>query len=473
MAKKGLLFATFLGTGTLILVLAIIASPLSVKAQTSVPLSAIEQLGKSLYFDKSLSKNGNQSCATCHAPEVGFTGPDAMVNAHGGVYPGSDPALSGNSKPPSAAYAGDSPKLSYDSTLKAWVGGMFWDGRADGSQLGDPLAEQAQGPFLNPLEMGLTSAEDLCRKVKAGAYTAQFEQVWGAGSLDCTNSSQVYDQIGKSIAAYERSAEVNPYSSKFDQFWDNAKAKNLDVTSIRAINWTSYRSLGFNDAELYGLASFNDPAQANCASCHSLKAGSQGYPLFTNYSYANLGVPRNPENPFYSNTAYNPAGTAWVDKGLGGHLEIIAPQSAATEIGKVKIPTLRNVDKRPSPDFLKAYMHNGVFKSLPEVLRFYMVRSMSGSMGMGMMGGMRGMGGMGGMTGCMVAMGNTGTIPMNGNRTGMGMMGMGGMGGMGGVMLTTPEVNLNLATTNLIRCPEWAYMQAFLGTLSDGYYQRQ
>ncbi len=108
---------------------------------------------------------------------------------------------------------------------------MFWDGRADGSVLGDPLAEQAKGPFLNPLEMGLSTADELCAKVKSGTYTALFEQVWGAGSLDCTKAAQVYDQIGKSIAAYERSAEVSAYSSKFDQFWDNAKAKGLDVTS--------------------------------------------------------------------------------------------------------------------------------------------------------------------------------------------------------------------------------------------------
>ncbi len=89
--------------------LAVLPSP--ARAQTGPALSASEQLGKSLYFDQNLSKNSNQSCATCHAPEVGFTGPDQMVNAHGAVYPGSDATLAGNSNPPSAAYAGDSPKL--------------------------------------------------------------------------------------------------------------------------------------------------------------------------------------------------------------------------------------------------------------------------------------------------------------------------------------------------------------------------
>ena len=163
--------------------------------------------------------------------------------------------------------------LRYDSSLGSWMGGMFWDGRATGAVLGDPLAEQAKGPFLNPLEQALASPEELCNKVKAGTYAALFDQVWGAGSLDCTKADMVYDQIGKSVAAYERSWEVNPYSSKFDMFWDKAKTKRLDVTKISTSNYTKYRNLGLNDTELYGLAMFNSPTCANCASCHSLQAG--------------------------------------------------------------------------------------------------------------------------------------------------------------------------------------------------------
>ena len=136
------------------------------RALATPALTPIEQLGKLLFFDKNLSKNANQSCASCHDPAVGFTGPDSAVNAHGAVYPGSDPALFGNRKPPAAASAGDSALLRYESG--AWIGGMFWDGRATGEVLGDPLAEQAKGPFLNPLEQALSSPEELCNKVKAG-----------------------------------------------------------------------------------------------------------------------------------------------------------------------------------------------------------------------------------------------------------------------------------------------------------------
>ncbi|MBI5543699.1 MAG: hypothetical protein HY901_07430 [Deltaproteobacteria bacterium] len=400
----------------------------------AVPPTPVEQLGKALFFDPVLSKNRNQSCASCHDPSVGFTGPSSEVNAHGAVYPGSDPTLFGNRRPPSAAYAGDSPSLYFDADTHRFVGGMFWDGRADGGDLGDPLAEQAKGPYLNPLEQALASPAQLQTRVKEeSSYAGLFEQVWGSGSLDAS-PDLVYDRIGFSVAAYERSAEVNPFSSKFDLFWDKASSKRLAVAAINTGNWSRYRRLGLSDTELYGLAVFNDPARANCASCHSLAPGSRGYPLFTDYSFHNLGVPKNPQNPFYTNLAYNPEGSAWVDRGLGGFLQ------STTELGKMKVPTLRNVDKRPSSGFIKAYGHNGYFKSLDDIVGFYRSRAM----GCGCGGG----GGMGG-----------------------GRGGMGG-GGMGGMMLPPPEVDENLAQLARFSGMEQSYLVAFLRTLSDGYFQR-
>ncbi len=431
-----------------LILLALVPSP-PTAAQTKPSLTPIEHLGKLLFFDTQLSKNANQSCATCHDPEVGFTGSDSAVNLHGAVYPGSDPTLFGNRKPSAAAYAGDSPPLRRGGASTGWAGGMFWDGRADGSTLGDPLAEQAKGPFLNPLEMGLGSPEELCAKVIAGTYAGLFAQVWGTGSPDCTKASAAYDQISKSIAAYERSNEVNPFSSKFDLFWDTAKSRRLDVTKISARNWTAYRSLGLTDPELYGLAVFTDPRGANCAACHSLKPGSKGYPLFTDYSYHNVGIPRNLENPFYRNLAHNPEGAAWVDTGLGGYLKEAQPQKGLQENGKMKVPTLRNVDKRPSAHVVKAYGHNGYFKSLPDIIQFYAARGMHGGM---MHGGM-----------------------MGGRMMGMGMMGAGMMHGRrmhGRRMFPAPEVDQNLAPLNMIHRHDQANILAFLKTLSDGYARR-
>jgi cytochrome c peroxidase len=117
-------------------------------------LTPQEELGKAIFFDQNLSFNGNQSCAACHAPESGWTGPDPLINAAGSVYEGSIAGRFGNRKPPSAAYATPSPILHYAIEKKdaLFIGGNFWDGRATGETLGSPAAEQAQGPFLNPLE---------------------------------------------------------------------------------------------------------------------------------------------------------------------------------------------------------------------------------------------------------------------------------------------------------------------------------
>ncbi|MBW8382919.1 MAG: cytochrome-c peroxidase [Youngiibacter sp.] len=168
-----------------------------------------------IFFDTDLSANSMMSCATCHAPEVGFTGPDEIVNDTTVVYPGAISTRFGNRKPPSAAYGGESPILYYDEAEEVWIGGMFWDGRATGWTLGDPLAEQAQGPFLNPLEQAMPNARTVCVKVSLSDYAGLFEEVWGKGSLDYKKDvSGTYERIARSISAYEKSDEVNPFSSK-------------------------------------------------------------------------------------------------------------------------------------------------------------------------------------------------------------------------------------------------------------------
>ena len=127
------------------------------------------------------------------------------------MYQGALPNHFGNRKPPASAYAGDSPELHFDETEGAWFGGMFWDGRATGATLGDPLAEQAQGPFLNPLEQAIANAQVLCVKVKQASYAGLFEQVWGADSLNCAKDvNGVYERIGRSVAAYETEPRSQP-----------------------------------------------------------------------------------------------------------------------------------------------------------------------------------------------------------------------------------------------------------------------
>ena len=114
---------------------ALVVAALSASANVSAGLMPDEQLGKSIFFDESLSINKNQSCASCHGPEVGWTGPLNDTNAHGVVYEGSILGRFGDRKPPSAAYATLSPIFHQDKD-GLFVGGNFWDGRATGEILG-------------------------------------------------------------------------------------------------------------------------------------------------------------------------------------------------------------------------------------------------------------------------------------------------------------------------------------------------
>ena len=366
---------------TAMMTVLIVALAASLATQPSASkLSPIEDLGKRLFFDTELSSPPGQDCAACHGPSVGYTGPDEHINRTGGVYGGAVKGRFGNRKPPSAAYAGGSPKLHRNETGE-FVGGLFWDGRATGELLGDPLAEQAMGPFLNPLEQNLPDAKSLIRAVKRSDYAALFEKVFGPGSLDeDKDPAATYARIGRAIAAYERSAEVNPYSSKFDDFWRAATAKGLEVEAIDAANAGDFRGLGLSEREILGLVLFN--TKGLCSGCHVLTPDQGRPPVFADDRYDNLGIPRNPENPFYGqDRSFNPDGKAWVDKGLGGLLETVDAYKsfAAANIGKHRTPTLRNVDKRPSPGFVKAFMHNGYFKSLEDIVHFYNTRDVAGA----------------------------------------------------------------------------------------------
>jgi len=320
-------------------------------------LSPTEELGKAIFFDHSLSFNGNQSCASCHDPDVGWTGPNEAINIGGSVYEGSVAGRFGDRKPPASAYATPSPILHYVIEKKEalFIGGSFWDGRATGEKLGSPAADQAQGPFLNPLEQALAAAGDVVAKICAGSYADLFKQVWGADRCESANASAAYDQVALSIAAYEASAESNAYTSKYDYYLKGMAALTKE--------------------EKNGLNLFK--SKGKCARCHVLERGPNGEPpLFTDFTFDNLGVPRNPDNPFYSNAAFNPDGYSWTDKGLGGFLSsrMDYQQFAGANYGKQKVPTLRNVDKRPHANFVKAYGHNGYFKSLKGIVHFYNTR---------------------------------------------------------------------------------------------------
>jgi cytochrome c peroxidase len=356
----------------------VVSIPLASQRRTpaSPLLRPLEQLGKSVFFDQRLSLHGNQSCASCHAPQVGWTGDLSLVNAGRAVYEGSVNGLFSNRKPPTVAYA-TAPvfHMTIEDDAALFVGGHFWDGRATGERLGDPIADQAQGPFVNPVEQALPDTGCVVRRVCVANYPVTLESqypgscaiVWPADidawvahghiadeTTERSASNLAYDHITTAIAAYERSREVNPFSSKFD--------RSLAGEAV------------LSREEQAGLELF--AGRGKCSACHPLDKGPHGEaPLLTDFTFDNLGIPRNPENPWYR-AASNPAGVAWADHGLGAFLSTRPEwrQLAAANIGKQKVPTLRNVDRRPDGAFVKAYMHNGYFKSLRGLVHFYNTR---------------------------------------------------------------------------------------------------
>src|ERR1700693_5540510 len=135
----------------------------------------IELLGKAMLYDKQLSVNRNEACAFCHMPETGFTGPVSELNRTTGSYPGSVRTRSSTRKPQSHAYAPLSPVLHYNAGQDDLVGGNFWDMRATGRRLGNPAAEQAEGPPINPVEMGLPDSACAVYRASKRPYRILFE----------------------------------------------------------------------------------------------------------------------------------------------------------------------------------------------------------------------------------------------------------------------------------------------------------
>lgn len=370
------------------------------------PMDEIQTLGKLEIFDRSLSVQQNEACSTCHMPQSGYTGPSRILNLTTVSYPGSVLGRFSGSKPISYGYATLAPVLHYNATQKDFYGGNFWDMRATGYRLQSPAAEQAQGPPTNPVEMGLPDTACVGYRISQSKYASLFAKVWGStiesiqwppdaervcstpagkggaapqlslSPENRTRANTVYDQFALSIAAYEGSSAVNAFSSKFDAYLAG-KAR-------------------LNAQEQHGYELFN--GQGKCNTCHMSGnasgatggAASDLAPLFTDFSSANLGTPKNLSVPYYYENkpdqygfVANAQGMAYVDLGVGGFLSgaqgTPVPDHEWTQLapqfdGKQQVPTLRNVDQRPYPGFVKAYMHNGYFKSLKEVVHFYNTR---------------------------------------------------------------------------------------------------
>ncbi|WP_121355986.1 cytochrome-c peroxidase [Flavisolibacter nicotianae] len=292
---------------------------------TVVPIDKV-QLGRQLFFDKNLSNPIGQSCASCHSPEAAFSDPAHSITSQGAVS-----RLFNNRNCPSVTYSSFAPAFRFDTTDSLYMGGFFFDGRVNS------LQEQAKKPFLNQLEMNNTDAAMVVAKLRSADYYPLYKKIYG----DATNVEQAFGNLADAIATFEQSSQVNAFSSKFDDYLQG-KAQ-------------------LTEPEKRGFELFNDPLKGNCAACHISDPDPDfGKVLFTDFTYDNIGVPKNPANPFYSiPSAFNPQGTSALDYGLGGVLNDPA------YYGHFKVPSLRNAA------LTAPYFHNGFFTTLEEVVHFY------------------------------------------------------------------------------------------------------
>ncbi len=294
----------------------------------------IVALGKEIFFDKGLSNPVGQSCSSCHNPATAFSDPN-----HNAVSPGAVDGLFGNRNAPSIAYAMFSPSLYWSTEDSSYKGGFFWDGRVN------TLEEQAQKPFLNMLEMDNIDASMVIGKLKNSRTYTLYQQVYGeVGDVD-----KAFDNIAKALAAYERSAELNPFTSKFDYYLKGQASLSAQ--------------------ELNGLQLFKDTLRAQCTNCHSADPDPvSGKILFTDFTYTNDGVPKNPNNPYYTiPSSFNPLGVNYIDDGIGAFL------GNHHFDGEFKVSSLRNIA------LTAPYFHNGSFNTLEDVVHFYNTRDVPNS----------------------------------------------------------------------------------------------
>ena len=299
------------------------------EAPAATELSDQAALGELIFKDVSLSASGRQACASCHVESNAHSPDNALPAQLGGRLLDQQ----GGRSAPSARYLAFNTDFFFDGEGTP-TGGFFWDGRAPS------LRGQAHEPFLNPVEMANADAAGVVAKLARATYAEQFKSVYGADIF--TRPDDAFDRMALALQRYQlEDVEFRPFSSKFDEFLRG----NAQLTA----------------QEQRGLALFNSPAKGNCAACHPSAKGADGsHPLFTDFTYDNLGVPRNME------LAQN-ADPAFYDLGLcarpAGDLA-----SRADLCGAFKVPSLRNVALR------RAYFHNGFFKSLKSALTFYVQR---------------------------------------------------------------------------------------------------
>jgi len=304
------------------------------KTPTAAAMAAV---GRALFFDASLSASGKMSCASCHDPKHAFGPPNDLPVQRGGR----DGRQYGVRAVPSLTYGQNIPPFTEhyfdddedDSIDQGPAGGRTWDGRAQSAH------DQARLPLFSPFEMANGSVEEVLAKVRRAAYAARFRETFGDKVFD--DPELAFKAVLMSLETFQQSPkEFYPYSSKYDAYLKNEAALSAQ--------------------ELRGLTAFNDPEKGNCARCHPSAKIKGALPQFTDFGFAAIGAPRNRAIPANADRRH-------YDLGLCGPWRTDL-QDRPEYCGLFRTPSLRNVARRP------VFLHNGVFHSLSEVVRFYAER---------------------------------------------------------------------------------------------------
>jgi cytochrome c peroxidase len=281
------------------------------------------------------------------------------------------------------------------------TGGAFWDGRAEGCgatdgpacQVGDgtvsetitpedlptgsphveflgPVADQALNPTARPGVEQNTREKTDCQIVKTAKYKALYEQAWGE-LIDCNQQGDPpayhisFKRLAVAVAAWQGSADVNSFSSKRDAcIRGNADADH----KFPCDNMTDAENQGHD--LFYGVTSDLNPdgKNAGCAACHNnfLPAnaadGDEPNQLYSDFAYHSIALPFNRDLSRDDE-----------DPGLFGHDDLPDNIAGLGDEGLFKTPTLRNVTKNQL-NITKAFMHNGYFKRIEDVVHFYNTR---------------------------------------------------------------------------------------------------
>lgn len=267
------------------------------------------ELGKKLFFDKSLSADDTISCATCHDPEKGFA--DGKTIAVG------IKEQKGTRNSPTVLNA-----TFFDT--------QFWDGRAI------TLEEQAKQPIINPKEMGMPSHNALIEKISnIPEYKTSFKAVFGTERI-------TIDHIAMAIASFERI--LITFNTPFDRF---IAGKNDAISASAQRGWKLFQG------------------KARCITCHEFNVS---YPFFTDNKFHNIGVAmKGKDFGSFARKASGPGADPPAlarEEGsaeLGRYLITREPK----DIGAFKTSGLRNIA------LTAPFMHDGSELTLESAVEFY------------------------------------------------------------------------------------------------------